>query len=244
MRIVLVAISAMLLSGCHQSPNINDVATDAKAELQRQLNHDYTDKHATVQKISVVQTAAPKYEGEATIAAYNSIFTIPLIVTSDGKTTLVTADSQKLATGFELALQHDLATLDGKYSDYILSPALFNMMPGSLKAVKADFSTRLKVVSPIDSDGRYYFGSGCAPHECTMNEAAWTIDKNTGKGAAIIMVANAPMNRDEHVGEKAQAIASGKGIRAMDSDEKTFRLYGATMESLPLHSPLGQTSKA
>jgi outer membrane murein-binding lipoprotein Lpp len=213
MRIVLAAISVILLSGCHRPPNINNVATDAKAELQRQLNHDYADKYATVQKVSVVQITAPKYEGEATIAAYNSTFTVPMIVTSDGKTTLVTTDGQKLATGFELALQHDLATLVGKYSDYILSPAMFNMMPGSLKAVKADFSARLNVVSPIDSDGRYYFGSGCAPHECTMNEAAWAIDKMTGKGTAVIV---------KHI----------PGSPGMASHE-SFQLYGATMENLP-----------
>lgn len=213
MRIVLVAISVILLSGCHQSPNIDNVAADAKAEFQRQLNQDYADKHAMVQQVSVVQAAAPKYEGEATIAAYNSIFTVPLIVTSDGKTTLVTTDGQKLATGFELALQHDLATLVGKYSDYILSPAMFKLMPGSLKAVKADFSARLNVVSPIDSDGRYYFGSGCAPHECTMNEAAWAIDKMTGNGAAVIV----------------KYIPDSPGM----ASHENFQLYGATMETLP-----------
>jgi outer membrane murein-binding lipoprotein Lpp len=213
MRIVVVAILVALLSGCHQSPNIDTVAADAKAELQRQLNQDYTDKQATVQKVSVVQTTAPKYEGEATIAAYNSIFTVPLVVTSDGKTTLVTTDAQKLATQFESALQHDLATLRGKYSDYILSPAMFDLMPASLRAVKNDFSARLNVVSPIDSDGRYYFGSGCAPHECTMNEAAWAIDKITGKGAAVIV----------------KYIPDSPGM----ASHENFQLYGATMENLP-----------
>ncbi len=213
MRIVPVAILVILLSGCHQSPNIDNVAADAKAEFQRQLNQDYADKHAMVQHVSVVQAAAPKYEGEATIAAYNSIFTVPLIVTSDGKTTLVTTDGQKLATGFELALQHDLATLTDKYSDYILSPAMFNFMPGSLKAVKADFSSRLNVVSPVDSSGNYYFGSGCAPHECTMNEAAWAIDKMTGNGAAVIV----------------KYIPDSPGM----ASHENFQLYGATMETLP-----------
>jgi outer membrane murein-binding lipoprotein Lpp len=213
MRIAVVAISVILLSGCHQSPNIDNVAADAKSQFQRQLNQDYADKHATVQKVSVVQTTGPKYEGEATIAAYNSTFTVPLIVTSDGKTTLVIADGQKLATGFELALQHDLANLVGKYSDYVLSPAMFDRMPGSLKAAKADFSARLNVVSPIDSDGRYYFGCGCAPHECTMNEAAWAIDKMTGKGAALIV---------KYIPDKP----------GMTSHEN-FQLYGATMENLP-----------
>jgi hypothetical protein len=46
-----------------------------------------------------------------------------------------------------LALQHDLAALVGKYSDYVVSPAMFDMMPGSLKtAAKADFIARLQVV--------------------------------------------------------------------------------------------------
>jgi outer membrane murein-binding lipoprotein Lpp len=213
MRMIAVAVSLILLSGCNQSPNIDVVAASAKAQFQRQLNQDFADEQATVQKVSLVQTRPPKYEGEAIIAAYNSTFTVPLVITSDGKTTLVTADSQKLASGFESALQHDLAILAGKYSDYILSPTMFELMPASLKGAKADFSARLGVISPIDSDGRYYFGSGCAPHECTMNEAAWVIDKITGKSAAVIMkyIPDTPV------------IAS----------HENFQLYGATMGNLP-----------
>jgi hypothetical protein len=189
------------------------VTAEAKAKLQGQLNEEYADEHASVQKISVVQTTAPKYEGEATIAAYNSTFTVPLTVTSDGDTTLVTADGQKLAAGFASALQQDLATLTGKYSDYIMSPAMFQMMPASLKEAKADFVARLGVVTPIASEGRYYFGTGCAPHECGENEVAWAIDKMTGKGAAVIM--------------KNTLARPG-----MDA-ETTFSLYGATAENLP-----------
>jgi hypothetical protein len=233
MRIIVVAAFVTLLVGCHLSPNIDKVAADTKAQFQRQLNQDYADKHATVQKVSVVQTTAPKYEGEATIAAYNSIFTVPLIVTSDGKTTLVTADDQELAARFELALQHDLAILVGKYSDYILNPAIFDLMPASLQAVKADFSVRLKVIDLIDSDERYYFGSGCAPHECGINEAAWAIDKMTGKGTAVIVIANPAISRDERLAQYAEALVYGKDPRAIASNEETFRLYGATMENLP-----------
>jgi hypothetical protein len=90
---------------------------------------------------------------------------------------------------------------------------MFDLMPASLKAVKNDFSARLNVVSPIDSDGRYYFGSGCAPHECTMNEAAWAIDKITGKGAAVIV----------------KYIPDSPGM----ASHENFQLYGATMENLP-----------
>jgi hypothetical protein len=74
------------------------------------------------------------------------------------------------------------------YSDCVLKPDTFALMPASLQAVKEDFATRLSVVFPIveTADG-YYFGSGCAAHECGKNEAAWVINKATGKGAAIIM---------------------------------------------------------
>ena len=135
------------------------------------------------------------------------------MVTSDGKTTLVSADGQKLHTGFELALQNDLAILVGKYSDYILSPNMFDLMPASLQAAKADFVARLNVVSPIDSSGRYYFGSGCAPHECGMNEAAWVMDKMTGNGEAVIM---------KYIPTDAASAA-----------HEDFLLYGGIKDNLP-----------
>lgn len=183
--IVGVAIFVLL----HQAgtPNINQVEADTKTQLQRQLNQDYAEKHGTVQNVSLMQTTAPKYEGEATISAYNQTFAIPLAVTSDGKSTLVTADTQKLSSGFETALQRDLAVLNGKNSDYIINSDIFEMMPVSLKSAKADFTARLETVSPIESDDRYFFGSGCKAHECAMNEAAWVIDKITGNGTAVIM---------------------------------------------------------
>jgi hypothetical protein len=75
-----------------------------------------------------------------------------------------------------------------KYSDYVLNQAVFDYMPASLKAVKEDFATRLSVVTPIvETEDGYYFGKGCAAHECGENEAAWVINKTTGKSAAIIM---------------------------------------------------------
>ncbi|MGA2671953.1 MAG: hypothetical protein ABSE99_01885 [Terracidiphilus sp.] len=194
-----VLAAGAIFSGCHSSPSINQVAADTKTQFQRQLNQDYADKHGTVQNVSIVQTAAPKYEGEATVAAFNQTFSVPLVVTSDGKTTLVIADTQKLSAGFDTALQRNLAILNGKYSDYIVSSDFFEMMPASLKEAKVDFVTRLNVASPIESDADYFFGSGCKAHECGENEAAWAIDKTTGKGTAVIMKnepANAEMSAD------------------------------------------------
>jgi hypothetical protein len=92
-----------------------------------------------------------------------------------------------LSSGFETALQQDLATLNGKYPNYIIKSDIFEMMPASLRAAKADFAARLETVVPIESDERYFFGSGCKAHECTENEAAWVIDRTTGKGTAVIM---------------------------------------------------------
>jgi hypothetical protein len=86
-------------------------------------------------------------------------------------------------------------------------------MPTSLRTAKADFSLRLGVIVPIDSDGRYYFGSGCKAHFCTADEAAWVIDKTTGKGEAVIM---------EYVPEHS----------GMDAHE-LFRLYGTTIDHQP-----------
>ena len=211
MRRIEIAVFLILLSGCRPSPSIDSVTAETKAQLQRQLDQDYADRHATVERVGLVQTTAPKYEGSATVIAYGSTLDVPLAVTSDGKTTLVTIDNQKLEDGFQSTLQHKLALLDGKYSDYIVTPTIFALMPASLQSAKADLSARLGVIVPIDSDGRYYFGSGCAPHECTMNEAAWAIDKMTGKGTAVIM-------------EYSQS-----GVSAHEE----FRLFGTTLDALP-----------
>ena len=105
----------------------------------------------------------PEIRGSGDNAAYHSTFDVPLKVTSDGKTTLVTVENQPLQSGFQTALQHTLAPMAGKYSDYIVTPAIFELMP-TLQAQKAKLRARLGVIVPIDSDGHYYFGSGCKAH--------------------------------------------------------------------------------
>lgn len=213
MRRFELAMYLVLLAGCHSSPSIDTVTAETKTELQRQLDQSYADKHSTAEKVSLIQTTAAKYEGQAMIAAYHSTFDVPLKVTSDGNTTLVTVDDQQLQNGFQTALQHTLAPMAGKYSDYIVTPAIFELMPVTLQAQKAKVMERLEVIMPIDSDDRYYFGSGCKAHECTMNEVAWTIDKTTGEGAAAIM---------EYIPESS----------GMDAHE-LFHLYGTTLDHLP-----------
>jgi hypothetical protein len=74
------------------------------------------------------------------------------------------------------------------YSDEVLTPEVFNFMPESLKAAKEDFATRLSFVVPIvETEDGFFFGTGCAAHECGQNETAWVINKTTHKSAAIIM---------------------------------------------------------
>jgi hypothetical protein len=111
---------------------------------------------------------------------------------------LVTPTIALLLTG----VVHAQQSCTPGYSNCVLNGDTFALMPASLKAVKEDFATRLSVVSPIvETEDGYYFGSGCAAHECRVNEAAWVINKTTGKSAAIIMryiPANAAMPAHEN----------------------------------------------
>jgi len=112
------------------------------------------------------------------------------------------------------ALNHESQALEGKYSNYIVTTSMFDLMPASLKgANRATFVARLETVVPIVFDGRYYFGEGCMAHECGMNEAAWVIDTTTNKGTAVIM----------------KYIPDVEGM----SSHENFELYGATMDNLP-----------
>lgn len=241
MRTAVVALSLVLLTGCRASPNIERVTADSRIELQRELSKNYAEKDATVQKVSLVMIVPPKYEGEATIAYDYSTFTVPLAVTSDGLVTIVTANDQKLRAGFQTVLQHDLARLEGKYSDYILSRVMFARMPASLQAAKAEFAKRLNVVAPIESDEHFYFGAGNAQHEGGMNEAAWVIDKATGKGAALIMKYSSDDHnlseadqQAQHVGDVAHSIFTQDATEAAAlASHNSFQLYGATLDDLP-----------
>jgi hypothetical protein len=100
------------------------------------------------------------------------------------------------------------------YSDYVLKPSIFELMPESLKAHKGDFAARLETIMPIEMHEGYYFGYGCKAHECGSNEAAWVINKATGESAAIIM-------------RYVPAIPGG--IEAHEN----FELYGVTLDELP-----------
>ena len=203
---LMLTLAALLVTGCRSNTNSLTIS-----EFQRHLNQAHANDHGVVKAVSLVQTTKTNYEGEATVAAYNSTFTVPLTVTSDGRTVLVATDDLKLTFEFMAAFQRDVAALKGKYSDYILSPAMFEFMPTELKAARADFTARLSVVGPIVETNDYYFGSGCMAHECGDNAAAWTVDKTTGEGVAIVEIDN-------------PAIPGGMEAH------KTFELYGATDE--------------
>ncbi len=109
---------------------------------------------------------------------------------------------------------HDLQALEGKYTNFITDPNLFDLMPPTLKeAHRADFVGRFDVVMPIVFDGRYYFGEGCTAHECTTNSAAWVIDKTTTGSTAVIM----------------KEIPDAGGV----SSHEEFEIYGTTLAHLP-----------
>jgi hypothetical protein len=62
MRRIEITLFLILPSGCRSSPSIDSVTAETKAQLQRRLEQDYTDRHATVSRVGLVQTTAPKYE--------------------------------------------------------------------------------------------------------------------------------------------------------------------------------------
>lgn len=202
------------LLGCDRTPSIDNVAAGARAQLQNQVQRDFSAYRLTVQKIDVVALGTPKYSGIATIALRSATFTVPLEITSDGKTTIVSADDRTIAMSMASAIQAQLSVLNGKYSDYVVAPAVFGFFPDSLKSQKAEFVERLSVVTPVVSDRDFYFGSGCMAHECGSNEAAWVIEKDTGAAAAIVMkeLPNGPGETSFHL---------------------TFHIYGTTAATLP-----------
>jgi hypothetical protein len=180
MKHLAIVVVVIGLTGCKPAPSNEKVAAEAKERLQAQLDHDHAGSHLSVQKIEVVKLSAPKYEGDATIEANGTTFDIPVAVTSDGETTIVAVDDQKLNAELLSSLQHRLAVLGTKYSDYVLTPTIFEIFPAYLKAAKTDFADRLQVIGPIASDQEFYFGSGCMAHQCGSDGAAWSINKKTG----------------------------------------------------------------
>jgi hypothetical protein len=93
-RPIMILAAIIGLAGCERFPSPEKVAADAKVGLQAQLDREYTRTLPVVQKVEVVKLTAPKYDGSATITANDTTFTVPVAITSDGKTTILAVDDQ------------------------------------------------------------------------------------------------------------------------------------------------------
>jgi len=86
-----------------------------------------------------------------------------------------------------------LAALNNQYSDAVLKAPYIDLFPAALTSDRtnlANFTGRLQTVVPIELQGGYYFGTGCASHDCGFpgNNAAYAIDSQTGVAAVVIMI--------------------------------------------------------
>lgn len=210
MRHWIGIVLALALAGCGP-PNPAVVGGQAQAALEKQLKADYPKAELRVEKIDVVAVDRPKYEGDASIKLGPIAFTVPVAVTSDGKTTLVKIDKGQFEETVQAAYRRYAAVLDGKYSDYILSPTQMAVLPASLRSEPGDFKERLETVMPVKSLANWYFGEGCMAHTCGSEMAAWVVNKTNGRAVAVVMKA---------VGEPG-------------SGQHSFRLYGSDVENLP-----------
>lgn len=223
MKQAVIILLALVLCSCTTKPDLSKIKRDATAKLQAQVDASFGTGKAKVSAIELVQTTPPRYEGAATIAIGGKSTVLPVAVTSDGETTIITADESKIGALLKQKEAAAVATLADKYSDYIFSPSLFARMPERLQRDKALFKGRMEVIVPIEEVADGYLGTGCKAHSCGSDEAAWFLSKDGVTAAAVIMETSYPTELGQKSGIEPSLV---------------FHIYGATEKTLP--SPLAQ----
>jgi len=186
-RLLVAILVAGSLYSCSRGPSTEMVVGKTKLELQHQLDARFAEKQAVVVGVRLVSVDKNKWNGSATIAIQGSSVDLPVSVTSDSLTTIVTFDDQIFAAVIQTAMHNRFAILEGKYADFVLDPKIFGSFSQTLVRDKKSFVERLQVIGPIKHIGSIYFGSGCMAHNCTLQDAAWTIDESSGVGKAIVL---------------------------------------------------------
>lgn len=76
----------------------------------------------------------------------------------------------------------------GKYAFQVAKdPALKKRFQALTKNGYPSFESRIDVSAPIVRSGDFIYGHGCLPHNCGDEEAAFTIQAQTGALAAVVM---------------------------------------------------------
>lgn len=156
----------------------------AQSQVQAQLDGDFSPGAAKVMAVKLVRDGN-KYDGSASLLVLNRALNLPFNVSADGKTVVATIASGDIGR-VQSSLQDQLSDLTGKPSAFILEKRFHAIFPKELTRDGVEFEQRLQTVSAIMEDGNYYYGHGCKAHSCTLDEAAWVIDKKTAHLIAVI----------------------------------------------------------
>lgn len=230
MRTIVSGIVAFALVSCSQSPSgsnsnsfaasdlISRVKGQAEAKIQAKLNADFGDRKAVVATVEVVKTGDAKFDGVAHVRAAEKTVDLPFTAVSDGATTIVTISDAEIGKQFAKNAEETVASLGGKYSDYVLTPSVFRLLPLAAQKNRALIAGRLQVVVPIEERDGGYFGTGCKAHFCTSDTAGWWISKD-GKRSVVV------------VAQWWEPTAYGKSQGIEGS--VNWHIYGADIDTLP-----------
>ena len=210
---------ALCLASCDGADNTAHISQQASTKLQSLLDANFGEGHAKIEKIDFVRVEGTKFNGSASISSRGTTFTVPVAITSDGKTTIITTNEDELGERLAKTMEKWLSTLKDRYSNHVLEKDFIVLFPKTLQADRTLFGDHLQVATPILSDGDYYFGTGCFPHRCGSDQAAWAVNKRDGSAAAIVM----------------QTLV---GVEGGMPEHVRFRVYSPLGEPLPV--PLSQ----
>ncbi len=188
MKQLAAILFLLFLAACSNGPNPSEVSASSSKQLQIFLDQQYGAGHATVKDIAVVKTDRSKFDGQATVIIDGSTIKFPMAVSSDGKTTIINPDMNFLNSQIQQISEKRISTLGGAYSDKILEAEFSRYFPPSLTHNLDEFRGRMETIVPVEDVGDYYFGSGGKAHSFGSDEAAWAIEKKTGKLCAVTMV--------------------------------------------------------
>lgn len=188
LKYLTALFAALCLAACQQSTS--DISAKAKAQLQQSIDQalQSTASTASVSSVVVVKEEGNKYLGEATVDAYGGSFKEKFVILADSKQVMLNVDEMTKNALVAQIIGQRLSTLDRAYSDAILEPRYFTMMPPELQKNRDAFAERLQTIVPIEKIGPYYFGSGIKARSGGSDEAAWAINSTNGQGFAVVMI--------------------------------------------------------
>jgi len=112
------------------------------------------------------------------------------------------ASVPKAEAGIQGAAAVDLAKFLGQHPATLVDePSIQRRFQELLGPKFKDFRTSLEVSNELQLAGDWYFGTGCAPHSCSVSESAFAIHKSTGAIVASMLVDGDKINS---YGVKAQ----------------------------------------